>query len=535
MKLDVNDMIKTFLKNNKAYLVGYIVFLCAFPITAVFLPKYYGNMINELKNNKIPKFKSAVFLIVLVNIMFWVLDIIDNIFIPKLQTYIRMNIVKCVLENYSETSEQNVGEMISKIVKLPIVVKSIASQLRNSIVPILLVLIMVVVQFSWIDPKIGAFTFVLFLASYEIIKPMILNCLKIASETDDKLDETHEKISELLENITDIHASNTCEYEIEKLEKEQDDILENMRKTNIEVNKLRLSIISLNVAIFLGLMMYAYNRYENKTLELSKTINIFITSIFIIGKINGFAGDLINIISNIGTYNRINNYITNLNMDVENCEKESFQVSKGEIIFDNVKLKYKDNEILSNFNLQIYPGQTIAIFGSIGSGKSSLVKSLLKFIPHEGDIYIDGKNLKDITHTDIRESILYIRQNPLPFNRTLYENIVYGTQPQKSKEEVKEIIKKYDLDEFLDKDLDYVVGKKGEKLSGGQRMLLFLLRILVQQKQKIIILDEPTSSLDNKTINKVIDILKHIVHKQTTIIITHDERIKKITDKTITL
>jgi ABC-type bacteriocin/lantibiotic exporter with double-glycine peptidase domain len=214
--------------------------------------------------------------------------------------------------------------------------------------------------------------------------------------------------------------------------------------------------------------------------------------------------------------------------------KENFLIKEGSISFENISIIYDKKEILKNFSLNIKPRESIIILGKIGSGKSSLIKSLLKLIKFNGNIYIDGVNTKNISITDIRSGILYIRQNPLPFNRTFYENVMYGIE-NITKTDVDKIFLKYNLKTFFDKDLNAKVGRKGNNLSGGQRMIMFLLRILIHDNKKIIILDEPTSSLDDDTSIIIMNIIKDIVKNQTTIIITHDTRLSNIVDRIIKL
>jgi ATP-binding cassette subfamily B multidrug efflux pump len=221
-------------------------------------------------------------------------------------------------------------------------------------------------------------------------------------------------------------------------------------------------------------------------------------------------------------------------LDVSKDTTTKFEITKGEITFENISINYGNKQVLQNFSLNIKSKESLVIMGGIGSGKSSLIKSLLKLIEYEGNIYIDGKNTKNISTSSIRSKILYIRQNPLPFNRTIYDNITYGID-NVNKNNVIDLINRYQIDKIFNKQLDFKVGRKGEKLSGGQRMILFLLRILIQNNKKVIILDEPTSSLDDVTVKIIINIIKDIIKRQTTIIITHDKRLFKLSDKVIKL
>ena len=177
--MDVNELIVEFLKNNKKYLYFYILFMIAYPMSSVFLPKYYGEIVESVKNHKVPKFKTAFILIIVVQLMFFVLNKMDEVFIPKLQAYIRVNIVTEVLKNYKgKYKEQELGSLISKIVKLPIVVRDLVRTVRHYIFPLLLILLLVVVRFTMIDKRIGVLVALGLVIMAIICIPMAKNCIE---------------------------------------------------------------------------------------------------------------------------------------------------------------------------------------------------------------------------------------------------------------------------------------------------------------------------------------------------------------------
>ena len=213
--------------------------------------------------------------------------------------------------------------------------------------------------------------------------------------------------------------------------------------------------------------------------------------------------------------------------------KENF-VANGNLLFDNVTVNYGDKSVVNNFNLSVNTGDTIGIMGKIGSGKSSIVKALMKLVQFSGEIYIDNKPISGMNAYDVRKNIVFISQSPLPFNRTLYQNIVYGNESI-TKEQVKDVLNRYELNSHFSIGLDDKVGKRGSRLSGGQKMIMFLIRILLLHDKNIIILDEPTSALDNETASQILELINYVTKNKTTLIITHDERVKKYVDRVITL
>lgn len=216
-----------------------------------------------------------------------------------------------------------------------------------------------------------------------------------------------------------------------------------------------------------------------------------------------------------------------LDLEKENdTGKKLLQNTKGEVIFSNVNFGYKENQkALNNFNLQIKPGQTVALVGQSGSGKSTIANLLLRFYNiDDGDITIDGLSINDITLGSLRSNIALVNQQTILFNDTIEANITYGT-PNTIKDEV-------DIHNAADRayassfihDLEGAyhaeVGEDGSKLSGGQRQRIAIARALYKDAP-ILILDEATSALDNESEKKIQNALETLKHGRTTIIIAH--------------
>ena len=155
---------------------------------------------------------------------------------------------------------------------------------------------------------------------------------------------------------------------------------------------------------------------------------------------------------------------------------------------------------------------------------------MVDIIPYTGNVYIDGQNTSEYKHNAIIRNIGYIPQNPKLFNRTILENLTYGTD--KDIKQVSEIIEQFGLSEIFnsyDKKLYTNVGRNGERLSGGQRQLVYILRALINNK-KILLLDEPTSALDSEYKKILLDLLQKITGK-TMIVVTHDKDTLQLFDR----
>ena len=208
----------------------------------------------------------------------------------------------------------------------------------------------------------------------------------------------------------------------------------------------------------------------------------------------------------------------------ENIEKVAKNI-KGEVIFSNVTYVYKNNnnKVLDNFSLTIPRGQKIAIVGSSGAGKTTLVRLLMRLfnIP-SGIIMIDGIDISKISQENLREQISFVPQDPVLFHRTLMENIRYGRRNATDGEVLKAATLAH-CDEFIDSlpfRYETYVGERGIKLSGGERQRVTIARAIIKNAP-ILILDEATSSLDSISESYIQDALNELMKGKTTIVIAH--------------
>ncbi|MCB2311383.1 ABC transporter ATP-binding protein/permease [Clostridium tagluense] len=215
-------------------------------------------------------------------------------------------------------------------------------------------------------------------------------------------------------------------------------------------------------------------------------------------------------------------------MDVEPEIKDkddaiAMPVIKGSIKFENVSFKYNENYILENINLDIPAGSTVAIMGTTGSGKSSLVNLIGRYYEiSKGCITVDGNDVRDICIHDLRSKMAVVSQDTFLFSESIFENIRFGNLDA-SFEQIKKACTDACVDEFLDsltEGYETIIGERGLGLSGGQKQRLSIARALVKDSS-ILILDDATSALDMDTEYNLLKNLHHRNNKQTTFIIAH--------------
>jgi ATP-binding cassette, subfamily B, bacterial len=203
----------------------------------------------------------------------------------------------------------------------------------------------------------------------------------------------------------------------------------------------------------------------------------------------------------------------------------AFVPVSGAVRFDRVSFAYRgqDNSLYQDFSLDIAPGETVALVGPTGSGKSTFVRLIMRLYDvDQGAILIDGQDVRAVTQSSLRGQIALVPQDPEMFHRSVRENIAYA-RPDASQQEIEDAARQADAHDFiskLPKGYETEVGERGVKLSGGERQRVALARAFLADA-RLLILDEATSSLDNVTEQSVQQAMKRLRTGRTTILIAH--------------
>ncbi|HEY2148596.1 MAG TPA: ABC transporter ATP-binding protein, partial [Pirellulales bacterium] len=210
----------------------------------------------------------------------------------------------------------------------------------------------------------------------------------------------------------------------------------------------------------------------------------------------------------------------------------------GRIELRDVSFRYDDDRpVLDDVSALIEPGEVIALVGRTGVGKSTLAKLLLRFYdPTDGRLLLDGLDLRDLDLTWLRRQVGVVLQDPIIFSASIAENIAFG-RPGATREQIETAARQGQLDEFvrsLPEGYDTELGERGVNLSGGQRQRLAIARAFIKDAP-ILVLDEPTSSLDSQTEESLLEALYELMQGRTTIIIAHRLSTVRMADRILVL
>jgi ATP-binding cassette, subfamily B, bacterial MsbA len=243
----------------------------------------------------------------------------------------------------------------------------------------------------------------------------------------------------------------------------------------------------------------------------------------IINPAKSFSSAYFNVLKGMASADRIDTLLHANNPIVDSAGARKIQPFSQSIEFRNVSFKYLNDYVLKNVNLVIEKGKTVALVGQSGSGKSTMVDLLPRFYDvMEGEILIDGVNIKEFTLHSLRSLMGNVNQEPILFNDSFYNNIAFGMEVATEKDVVTaaQIANAHDFILATPNGYFSNIGDRGSKLSGGQRQRLSIARAIMKNPP-IMILDEATSALDTESERLVQDAIENLMKNRTSLVIAH--------------
>lgn len=549
--------LKDFFFDNKFYY--FIIFLTKIRtiIYNLVLPHYYGKLISNLKKNNIDVIKSIFIYLICFWLFGQLLSIIGSYLeahlTPKFLGYVRTKIIKKLIFNFRNNYKDiEIGRFITKIINTPYLLQDTLYKLSRFVTDNLLKVVSTFGYLFYYNKFIGI-CFIICMILICVITFIYYNsCSYLVYKSEKKYDDLHEYIEDTISNLLSIYSSNKNKEELEKYKKENS--INEKYETDLEICNLKYRMVYcvLYILFFIVINYFTIELYMQKSFKLSILISIIIINYGILSDLMYLFFNIGNIIDGYGRIKVFDEYMKILDNEEENNIKNNInkinnKLSKINLTHktfqdDFVKYEIKDlyfkinnKFILKNINLSIKKNENVLLTGNIGSGKSTLCKLIFGLYKTKtGSIKFNDVDKNDLDEDVIKNYVTYIPQHPKLFNRTLYENLTYGIKnPDINK--IYKILDELNLFELKKKYVEIMynkTGKNGSNLSGGQRQIVWILRSILKNN-KMIILDEPTSSLDISTKNKVMKLIKKLGENKNIIIISHDRDIHEYMDRHI--
>lgn len=417
-------------------------------------------------------------------------------------------------------NEFRTGELISRttndIDRIRSIVSSIIPELTRESVTIIGLLCVVIYQ----SPKLAFFALVVMPVAIYPISRLAKRMKKISKQSQEKTSDITSALSEIFTNIEIIKANNAQKYEHSRFVDENNKFFKlNLKSVKIEqlVSPLMETIGSIGVA---AVIIIGGKDVIDGQINMGAFFS-FLTALFMLYT-------PLKRIVNI--YNKMQDAIAASERTFFLMDKVS-QIKDGQkelneeinlIKFNDVRLSYGDKEVLKEINLEANKSEFIALVGSSGGGKSSLMNLLMRFYDvNGGEILINGINLKDIKIHSLRQNIGLVTQRVYIFNDTIAKNVAYGREfNEDAVINALKLANAYEFVSKLDDGINTILNEFGTNLSGGQRQRIAIARALYQNPQ-ILIFDEATSALDNESEKEITKAINNLRSKKIIFVIAH--------------
>ncbi len=417
-------------------------------------------------------------------------------------------------------NEFRTGELISRttndIDRIRSIVSSMIPELTREFITIIGLLCVVIYQ----SPKLAFFALVVMPVAIYPISRLAKRMKKISKQSQEKTSDITSALSEIFTNIEIIKANNAQKYEHSRFVDENNKFFKlNLKSVKIEqlVSPLMETIGSIGVA---AVIIIGGKDVIDGHINMGAFFS-FLTALFMLYT-------PLKRIVNI--YNKMQDAIAASERTFFLMDKVS-QIKDGQnelneeinlIKFNDVRLSYGDKEVLKGINLEANKSEFIALVGSSGGGKSSLMNLLMRFYDvNGGEILINGTNLKDIKIHSLRQNIGLVTQRVYIFNDTVAKNVAYGREfNEDAVINALKLANAYEFVSKLDNGINTILNEFGTNLSGGQRQRIAIARALYQNPQ-ILIFDEATSALDNESEKEITKAINNLRSKKIIFVIAH--------------
>lgn len=524
---------KYYLENKKKIILLLFISLILYPLQNVAISKIVNSIFSKIREKEKVKWLLILIslIIFLISIFIYFKNLIETNLISNFNLFLEKEIFNNILNSKMESYEDiNMVEYTLFSEKFNFQFKYIFHKIINFFIPFTCIILGIILYFLYLSPIIGIFLLLIslffyfyFKKVYEIIfeKLNIKNSMEI---------ENKKNIQNKFHNLENIYLQNQTENEKNKNE----NVSLFLKKKSDIIFKFTCNIFA--IFLFILFLFISFILYYNFKYNFKKSPYIFTMVLLLIitffNQLFSFFGNFIDLVYKLSSLNIHKKYFEKfIQFDFSSKKlKKINTIKNGNITFKNITFSYNNKtNVFKNYSTTIKAKQTTAILGPSGKGKTTLVKLLMKLYKvQNGSIYIDSIPLENYDTISLRNQITFLNQKTHLFEKSVYENIIYGSTNHISQKQVENFLIQHNFDKQFIPILHNHVGLDGNNMSLGTQKLIMIFRtILTKPQAKIYILDEPFSSLDLENVQKIFKMIQNIMENngKTFIIITHDSRI----------
>lgn len=537
--------------NENSQLILSSIFMSALSSTieTVIVPKIIANIFNYIEDIEV--FRNQIITLILVWIIIKFVYSLSTYYKrqlePEMSRYIITDLIKKIFNKYEHENQlTNISTLINRMQLIKRNFQEINYIAFTVFIPRTFVLLISCYTIFTTNKTLGSLIFLCIVIQLYVSTMNLNECVDKSYEENENKDVLYEYIEDLFHNINTIELTpNGFDFEINNILKLSDESKQIEQDSLDCVTHKQYKSYVVNIITTCIIFAAIYYLYKNKNITSKEitTIILLITGIF--DNMSEILYFIPEATSKFGTLLKNEQFLKELNYyqnnDIDMNKK--LTIKNANIELKNITFHYENHNILDNFSLMLPEKSFICLYGPSGSGKSTFINIIFGIEkPSSGSVFFGGNDISKYHLRETRKYISYINQNTTNlFNTTVYKNIIYGYKDSNEmKKRVQNLFDKfnfYDIFKNLDKNkekwsfLNEEVGKLGENLSGGQKQIVHLLRLDLNDISNTVILDEPSSALDDSTRESALNYIKYLNSKgKTILLITHDDYYKNICD-----
>jgi subfamily B ATP-binding cassette protein MsbA len=419
--------------------------------------------------------------------------------------------------------EWHTGELLSRMMNDIAVLQTTILTSFTAIIPQTVLLVGLLVYIFWLNWTLSLLTLIALPLIVQVIRMFATDLRHISERVQQKTADITSHVQETVSQIRVVKSFTMEKAETDKFKKENAKAF-GITMAAVQILSTQAPVIALlQACAAVGIVWVGGTQIIDGTLTLPQLIS-FATALGIMTDPGSTLSKSFTVFAQgMASVKRVFQLLDIKPTIVNAKNATALPAIQGNVEFRHLSFAYEQEAVLSEISLSVKPGESIALVGRTGAGKSTLVNLLPRFYdPTAGQVLIDGHDLKDVTLESLRRQIAIVPQEIALFQGTIKENIGYG-KPEATDEEIFEAAKKANAHSFilaLQNGYDTEVGERGAKLSGGERQRIAIARAVLRDP-KILILDEATSSLDAETEVLIREALEKLMKGRTTFVIAH--------------
>jgi len=528
----IRELLITYAKQHPWLLVLNVCFMVFVPFNEILLPHLYGRVVNAIQKMSGVEMILAITIgaVIITQIGYVLRDKLNEYFIPSFDTFLKVELVDKILDKYNKNfSNLTTGDLIYRLTIAPEIIILWFTWLNDFILPYLATFLIALVVFLRFDWMVGL-AFLAFVCILVLVFTRAPgSCKDVAIGHANGMATFHEHLEEIINNMISIYSTGTQKEEIGRIT----ELAHNRYFANYPLaarcaRKYKFVMIPMLAVLLVVVVMRSKWLVGQKKKKPGDFVSAFFVLTSMLSSIMWMIEAIKYGVFDLGVLTSVDDIIKMTAKDDKVREKMPGRPPEGYALgMVGVSFGYGKKKTFENYSVGFERGQRTVIVGPVGKGKSTLLKLLLGFhVPDKGDVFLGDKWYSELELTEVRKRVGYIPQHPILFNNTVLFNVRYGNEHM-TEEEVATFIKSVGLADKLEHGANTRVGKGGLNLSGGQRQLVWCLRVMLQNPE-VLIMDEPTASMDDATKDLLLDMMNRMMEGKTVVFVSHDPYLIKM-------